>query len=130
MTKELCEGARQSPRKHGMEKHQKPLPMRGQPSLLDRVSEVIRRLRLQGPDRAGSVDGIRRFMLFRGEWHPEAMGAVERERRFWTDLAVKSNVPSIRNHAPNAIVFLYRQISRGGSGRLRGIRRAKERANP
>ncbi len=61
-----------------------------------------------------SVDGIRRFMLFHGEGHPEGTGAVERGA-FPTDLAVKSNVASsIRNHAPNAILF-YRRILRKDS---------------
>lgn len=54
-------------------------------------------------------------------------GAVERGA-FLTDLAVKSNAASsIRNHAPNAIVF-YRQILRKGFGWLEGIARVKKPA--
>ncbi len=108
-----------------MERHQDPLPVRGEPRLLDRVPPRHPADALQRPDSAGSVDGIRRFMLLRREWHPEGV-AVERGA-FLSDLADKSNVASsIRNHAPNAIVF-YRQILEKGI-RLAGRYRSCEEA--
>lgn len=48
---------------------------------------------------------------------------------FPTALAVNSNVTSsTQNHAPNANVFLYRQILRKGSGWVDGIERSKKPA--
>jgi hypothetical protein len=54
---------------------------------------------------------------------------MEVAEAFLTALAVKSNVASsIRNHAPNAIVFLYRQILGKRFGWLEGIECAKRPA--
>jgi hypothetical protein len=48
---------------------------------------------------------------------------------FLTALAVKGNAASAtQNPAPNAIVSLYRQRSRKGSGRLEGMERTKKPA--
>jgi len=74
----------------------------------------------------GYVDGVRRFILFHGKPHPDERGAVA-AAAFLTALAVNSNVASsTQNAVPNAIVFLYRQISRKGSGRLEGMERTTE----
>ena len=75
------------------------------------------------------MEEIRRFMLFRGERYTGERGAVEGEA-FMIPLAAKGNAASpAKNDAQNAIVFLYRQISREGSGQRWGIGRAKEPAN-
>lgn len=67
-------------------------------------------------------------MLFRAKRHPEERGAVAGEA-FLTALAVMSNVASsTQNHAPNGIVFLYRQTVREGFGWLEGMKRANEPA--
>lgn len=80
-----------------------------------------KRSRLRGRDPA--LHAVPRRAVSRGE------GAVVGEA-FMIPLAAKGNVPSpAKNDAQNAIVFLYRQISREGSGRLQGIGRPKEPAN-
>ena len=77
-------------RKHGMERHQKPLPARG-PAQAGQVGESSGGA--CSPNGADFVEEIRRFMLFRGERYPEERGAVEGEA-FLIPLAVKGNVPS------------------------------------
>ena len=94
---------------------------------------------LQHPDRAGirrldpAVHPVPQAVLpsvhrVPRKQHPEERGAVAGEA-FLTALAVNSNVASsTRNHAPNAIVFLYRQILRKGFGLAEGVERAKKPA--
>ena len=81
------------------------------------------------------MDGVRGLHGWGQALHPvpreaasQRKGAVKGEA-FLNHSRVKGNVPSAtQNHALNAIVFVYRQMSREGSGRLRGIGRAKEPA--
>jgi integrase len=57
-----------------------------------------------------STQWIKRFILFHGKRHPQAMGAPEREA-FLTHLAVDRNVAaSTQNQALSAVLFLDREV--------------------
>jgi len=56
------------------------------------------------------VDWIRRFILYHGKRHPEAMGEDE-VSEFLTHLVINRNVaPATQGQALNALVFLYRKV--------------------
>ena len=58
----------------------------GKRKLLDRVREAIRFKHYSLRTEQAYVDWIKRFILFHGKRHPEAMGAEE-VRTFLSDLA-------------------------------------------
>jgi len=63
----------------------------GKPKLLDRVRDAIRFKHYSLRTEQAYADWIKRFILFHGKRHPEAMGAEE-VRTFLSDLAVNQNV--------------------------------------
>lgn len=62
-------------------------PVSDKPKLLDRVREVLRFKHYSLRTEQSYVGWIRRFILFHGKRHPEAMGAEE-VREYLTHLAV------------------------------------------
>ena len=83
-----------------------PAPAR----LLDRVRDKIRLRHYSIRTEQAYVDWIRRFILFHGKRHPEALGAPEVEA-FLTYLAVEREVAAAtQNLAKSSILFLYRDV--------------------
>jgi integron integrase len=81
-----------------------------QPKLLARMRERIRAKHYSIRTEASYVDWARRFILFHGKRHPQAMGAAEVEA-FLTHLAVDRNVSaSTQSQAKSAILFLYKEV--------------------
>ena len=94
---------------------------------LDRVRDAIRVRHYSIRTEQAYVHWIKRFILFHGGRHPEAMGGDE-VAAFLTDLAVKKNVaPSTQNQALNALVFLYREVLDSPLPQVKGVVRAKSR---
>lgn len=80
------------------------------PRLLDRLREALRVRHYSLRTEGAYVDWARRYILFHGKRHPEAMGALE-VQSFLTHLAVERKVSaSTQNQAKAAILFLYRQV--------------------
>lgn len=80
------------------------------PRLLDRLREALRVRHYSLRTEGAYVDWVRRYILFHGKRHPEAMGALE-VQSFLTHLAVERKVSaSTQNQAKAAILFLYRQV--------------------
>ena len=78
------------------------------PRLLDRVRDRIRFKHYSIRTEEAYVDWIRRFILFHGKRHPDAMGAPEVEG-WLTHLAVDGHVAAAtQNLAKSAVLFLYR----------------------
>ena len=98
----------------------------GNPKLLDRVRDVIRRKHYSFRTEQTYVDWIRRFILFHGKRHPSEM--AEREvTQFLTSLAREGNVAaSTQNQALSALLFLYKQVLEQEIGWLDGVERAKK----
>ena len=83
-----------------------PAPAR----LLDRVRDKIRLRHYSIRTEQAYVDWIRRFILYHGKQHPEALGAPEVEA-FLTYLAVEREVAAAtQNLAKSSILFLYRDV--------------------
>jgi hypothetical protein len=81
------------------------------PRLLARVRERIRLKHYSIRTEQAYVEWIRRFILFHGKRHPEALGASEVEA-FLTDLAVTRHVAAqTQNQAKSALLFLYKRCS-------------------
>ncbi len=71
------------------------------------------------------LDWVKRFILFHGKRHPNAMGADE-VRTFLTHLAVEGNVAaSTQNQALNALLFLYGQVLQLELPYLQDVERAR-----
>ncbi len=82
------------------------------PKLLDRVRIALRSRRYSLRTEKSYVAWIRRFILFHGKRHPDAMGAPE-VVEFLTSLATVASVaPSTQNQALSAVLFLYRVVLR------------------
>ena len=78
--------------------------------LLDRVRHAIRVRHLAIRTEQAYVDWVRRFVLFHGKRHPQAMGPGEVEA-FLTHLAVERTVaPATQSQAKAALLFLYREV--------------------
>jgi hypothetical protein len=76
------------------------------PKLLDQVRIAIRTRHYSIRTEQAYVDWVRRFVLFHGKRHPNAMGAAEVEA-FLSDLAVTRKVSaSTQNQARAALLFL------------------------
>ena len=83
---------------------------RGKRKLLDRVRDAIRFKHYSLRTEQAYVDWIKRFILFHGKRHPEAMGAEE-VRTFLSDLAANQNVAaSTQNQQVKASLTCYEQI--------------------
>lgn len=95
------------------------------PRLLDRVRAEVRVRHYSLRTEQAYVDWIRRFILFHGKRHPDAMGEAEIQA-FLTHLAVdKSVAASTQNQALSALLFLYRQVLGRELGDLSGVTRAR-----
>ena len=82
----------------------------GKRKLLDRVRDAIRFKHYSLRTEQAYVDWIKRFILFHGKRHPEAMGAEE-VRTFLSDLAANQNVAaSTQNQHVKASLTCYEQI--------------------
>jgi integron integrase len=98
----------------------------GNPKLLDRVRDVIRRKHYSFRTEQIYTDWIRRFILFHGKRHPSEM--AEREvTEFLTSLARDGHVAaSTQNQALSALLFLYKEVLEQEIGWLDGVERAKK----
>ena len=100
----------------------------GKPKLLDRVRDAIRFKHYSLRTEQVYVDWIKRFILFHGKRHPEAMGAEE-VRTFLSNLAANLNVAaSTQNQAFSALLFLYRDVLKHDLPWIDNIERAKRPA--
>ncbi len=82
----------------------------GNSALLAQARDVLRRKHYCIRTESAYLGWIKRFVLFHGKRHPEAMGEPEIEQ-FLNHLAVERKVAaSTQNQALNALVFLYRQV--------------------
>ena len=85
-------------------------PSAAAPRLLDRLRNAIQARHYSPRTAEAYVFRARRFILFHGKRHPDAMGAAE-VKAFLTDLAVSRKVAaSTQNQALGALLFLYRQV--------------------
>jgi len=100
----------------------------GKPKLLDRVRDAIRFKHYSLRTEQVYVDWIKRFILFHGKRHPEAMGAEE-VRTFLSNFAANLNVAaSTQNQAFSALLFLYREVLKHDLPWIDNIERAKRPA--
>jgi integron integrase len=78
--------------------------------LLDRVRVALRTLHYSARTEKAYVGWIRRFIVFHGKRHPEAMGAPE-IGAFLSSLATEAKVAaSTQNQALAALLFLYKEV--------------------
>jgi integron integrase len=95
------------------------------PRLLDRVREAIRSRHYSPRTEKAYVFWIRRFIVFNGRRHPDAMAEPE-ITRFLEALATRLRVSaSTQNQAFSAILFLYRAVLGRELKGLQGTPRAK-----
>ncbi len=95
------------------------------PRLLDRVRAAVRLRHLSRQTEKAYVGWTRRYVLFHGKRHPDAMGVAE-VGRFLEHLAVEAEVSaSTQNQALNALVFLYRHVLGRELGALGEVPRAQ-----
>ena len=95
------------------------------PRLLDRMREALRLRRYSRRTEEAYVAWARRYILFHGKRHPEALGAPE-VTGFLTSLAVEGRVAaSTQNQALSALLFLYRDVLEIDLPWLDGIVRAR-----
>jgi len=95
------------------------------PRLLDRVRDKIRLRHYSIRTEQAYCDWIKRFILFHGKRHPEALGAPEVEA-FLTHLAVERNVAAAtQNLAKSSLLFLYRDVLERDLPWLENVERAR-----
>lgn len=95
------------------------------PRLLDRLRQSLRLGHYSPRTEEAYVVWVRRYIVFHGRRHPEAMGEAE-VVAFLTHLAVKETVSaSTQNQALAAVVFLYRHVLQRPLGDLGGVVRAR-----
>jgi integron integrase len=95
------------------------------PRLLDRVRDKIRLRHYSLRTEQAYLDWIRRFILFHGKRHPDALGAADVEA-FLTHLAVDRNVAAAtQNLAKSSILFLYRDVLERDLPWLQNVERAR-----
>ncbi len=100
-------------------------PRPGPPRLLDRVREAIRSRHYSPRTEKAYVFWIRRFIVFNGRRHPDAMAEPE-ITKFLAALATRLRVSaSTQNQAFSAILFLYRAVLGRELKGLQGTPRAK-----
>jgi len=96
------------------------------PKLLDQVRDRIRTKHYSLRTETQYTQWIKRFILFHGKRHPQAMGSAEIEA-FLTHLAVAGKVSaSTQNQALSALLFLYKEILSIDLPWLNEIVRAKQ----
>ena len=101
------------------------VPAKQPPRLLDRVRHKIRQRNYSPRTEKAYVFWIRRFIVFSGRRHPDAMGEAE-ITRFLEALATRLRVSaSTQNQAFSAILFLYREVLGRELKGLQGTTRAK-----
>ena len=99
--------------------------LRTKPRLFDQVREVMRFKHYSIRTEEAYLGWIRRFILFHGKRHPEALG-TEEVRAFLTALAVKGKVAApTQNQALSALLFLYGQVLKKEIGWLADVERAQ-----
>jgi integron integrase len=104
------------------------VPAAGKQKLLDRVRWHLRVKHYSIRTEGAYVDWIRRFILFHGKRHPEAMGEEE-IATFLSHLAVKRKVAaSTQNQALSALLFLYQQVLQRKLEFINGVERARQPA--
>jgi integron integrase len=82
----------------------------GSPKLLDRVRTTMRTRHMSRRSEEAYVSWIRRYILFHGKRHPEALGA-EHVTSFLSHLAEGRRVSaSTQNQALSALLFLYKRV--------------------
>jgi integron integrase len=80
------------------------------PRLLDQVRESLRARHYSGRTEKAYIGWIRRFILFHGKRHPEAMAEAE-IGAYLSSLASEAKVSaSTQNQALAALLFLYQQV--------------------
>jgi site-specific recombinase XerD len=95
------------------------------PRLPDRVRDCIRLKHYSLRTEQAYVDRIKRFILFHGKGHPDALAAAEVEA-FLTHLAVKQHVAaSTKNLAKSALLFMYKHVLGVELPWLDGVEQAK-----
>lgn len=95
------------------------------PKLLDQVRSFMRTAHYSRRTEDAYCDWIRRFILFHGKRHPEAMAEPE-VMAFLSHLAVNRNVAaSTQNQALSALLLLYKRVLNRPLGRLNEVVRAK-----
>lgn len=100
----------------------------GNPKLLDRVRDVIRRKHYSFRTEQIYTDWIRRFILFHGKRHPSEMAETE-VTQFLTHLAREGKVAaSTQNQALSSLLFLYKKVLKQEIGWLDQVERAKRPA--
>lgn len=97
------------------------------PRLLDRVRDAVRVRGYSIRTEEAYADWVRRFVLFHGRRHPEALG-MEAVEGFLTHLAVDRKVaPSTQNQAKAALLFLYKEVLGRTDDWLGAVVQAKRR---
>ncbi len=98
------------------------------PRLLDRVRNKIRLRHYSLRTEQAYLDWIKRFILFHGKRHPDALGAADVEA-FLTHLAVDRQVAAAtQNLAKSSILFLYRDVLERDLPWLQNVERARSPA--
>jgi len=95
----------------GLVREDRPVPRPPRPpKLLDRIRLVIRARHYSPKTEKAYVSWVRRFVLFHGKRHPEALGEAE-ITAFLSALATRRKVSaSTQNQALSALLFLYREV--------------------
>jgi integron integrase len=95
------------------------------PRLLDRVRSELRLRHYSLRTEEAYVHWVRRYVVFHGRRHPEALGEAE-IAAFLSHLACAERVAAAtQNQALCALVFLYRVVLRRPVGELSGLVRAQ-----
>jgi len=82
----------------------------GPPKLLDRVRTAMRTRHMSLRTEEAYVSWMRRYILFHGKRHPEALGAAD-VTAFLSSLAEQRRVSaSTQNQALSALLFLYKHV--------------------
>jgi|SanBayMetagenome_1026888.scaffolds.fasta_scaffold13081_2 integron integrase len=109
-------------------RHASSVPLRPSPTaprLLDRVRDAIRVRHLSRNTERAYVHWVKRFIVFHGRRHPDAMGEAD-VQAFLTSLAVHDHVAaSTQNQALAALLFLYDHVLRRPLDQMEGIVRAR-----
>jgi site-specific recombinase XerD len=102
-----------------------PLPRKPK-KLLEEVRDLMRVKHYSIRTERCYSDWIVRFIRFHGKRHPREMAEAE-VTAFLTHLARDGNVAaSTQNQALSALLFLYQQVLKKGSGWLEGMERASK----
>ncbi len=106
------------------------LPRPQPPRLLDQMSQVMRVPHYSPRTEACYLHWARQFIVFHGRRHPREMGAAGVEQ-FLTDPAVRAHISdSTQNQAPNALVFLYKQVLEIDVGQFEAVRARRPKRLP